>query len=305
MTRSRGNSRIADLVGFFVILGIFLLVSVVTGCATTDESMTPETDAAGDMSADSVQSSTTTEGGQSGGAFRDESMPDAANGAASEQSLEDIPETVASPRVVESCKKEPYTKYEASARGSIKTGWEATKAERYGVGFRDAAEYKKWSATHNALFKRVTAACASLSKCALASKKDKKKQCVAEATAFRDLQNLAKTFASNAKEVENSQVVNLCSMKPDLEDPARCFDALATNIRVSCKSEECGELAQCWQNIYFMDAALRQAESSCQFARQKLSQCRGYSEQIGRRKEQLARCAKMHEAANIKVLPVL
>ena len=207
--------------------------------------------------------------------------------------------------MVESCKKEPYIKYEKSSRASIKAGWAATKAEKYGVGFRNAAEYKKWSSTHNGLFKRVTLACESLSKCAKANPKSKKKTCAKRATAFSDMQDLAKKFSQNVAEVKTSQVVKLCAMKPSMDDEARCFDELANNIRDKCNSDECGELAQCWQNIYFMDAALRQAESSCHFAREKLSQCRGYSEQISRRKEQLKRCASMHEAVNIRVLPVL
>ncbi|MFV2056647.1 MAG: hypothetical protein ACC707_09275 [Thiohalomonadales bacterium] len=295
MTRGRGKRRIADLLGIFVILGAFLTIIFVAGCSSTDKKVADDADA------------TPTAGAaeQSGGAFGDDNAALAANEKSADAALEDVPETVAAPRVVETCKKEPYIKYESASRASIKVGWAATKSEQYGVGFKDAAEYKKWSSTHNALFKRVTKACETLSKCAQAKKKDKKIQCVEEATVFRDLQNIAKTFASNVKEVETSQVIDLCAMKPNLDDSARCFDALATNIRAACDTEECAELAQCWQNIYFMDAALRQAETSCRFARQKLSKCRGYSEQIGRRKAKLAQCSALHEAANIHVLPVL
>jgi len=301
MAQSRGKVRFADSVGMFIVLGVLGL----TGCASTDENMTASTD--GSMTAmanDADKPATASAESNTGGAFGDGSGIQETV-ATTEVALEDVPETVASPRVVESCKKEPYIKYEKASKASIKAGWQATKAEKYGVGFRNAAEYKKWSSTHNTLFKRVSLACETLSKCAKSTKKGKKKKCASQAATFQDLQALAKTFSDNVSEVKTSQVVKLCSMKPNLDDEARCFDALATNIRTMCKTDQCGELAQCWQNIYFMDAALRQAESSCKFARQKLTQCRGYSEQIGRRKAQLKRCASMHEAVNLKTLPIL
>lgn len=298
MTQRNGNRRATHLVGFIATLAVFLL----SACASTDKPAA--TEAAAAESGTATESAPASTEPQIGGAFGDDGSTSTV-AAASEQSLEDVPEIVESPRVVESCKKEPYIKYEESARNSIKKGWEATKAEKFGVGFKNADEYKQWSTTHNTLFKQVTAACESLSKCAKANKKDKEKKCAEQARAFSGLQRLAKDFSVRVKEVETSQVDRLCSLKPSLNDPARCFDALADNVRSACKSDECKELAQCWQNIYFMDAALRQAESSCKFARQKLSQCRGYSEQIARRKEQLKRCSNMHEAVNIAVMPVL
>jgi len=301
MAQCRGKVRFTDFVGMFFVFGVLSLA----GCASTDEQRAASADGTMTaMASDGEQSAVASAAPQSGGAFGDGSGVEATV-VTTEVSLEDVPETVASPRVVESCKKEPYIKYEKASKASIKAGWQATKAEKYGVGFRHAAEYKKWSSTHNTLFKRVSLACETLSKCAKSAKKGKKKKCASQAATFQDLQALAKTFSDNVNEVKMSQVVKLCSMKPSLDDEARCFDALATNIRTMCKTDECGELAQCWQNIYFMDAALRQAESSCSFARQKLTQCRGYSEQIGRRKQQLKRCASMHEAVNLKTLPIL
>jgi len=139
----------------------------------------------------------------------------------------------------------------------------------------------------------------------LKNKKNKKKKCATPAEKYRDWEVLAKVFAKKVKQVEFSQVDKLCSLKPSLEDPSRCFEQVSDNVNKICKSDECQELSQCWKNIYYMDGAMRQAESSCKFARQKLSKCRGYSTQIARRKAQLARCGEMQQKINIPVMPAL
>lgn len=228
-----------------------------------------------------------------------------ASSAAAATKVADMAAIVEPPRVVDSCKKEQYTKFEEASRNSIKAGWEATKAERFGVGFRNADEYTQWSNTHNAVFKQTNEACDALAKCAKDNPDSKQKQCAAQAELFRDWQVLAKKFSERVKQAEFTQVDKLCSLEPQLSDPRDCFEHLAENVSNACKGDACQELSRCWQSIAFMDGALRQAETACGFVHTKLEQCRGYTEQQGRRKAQLERCAKMQEKSNLRVLPVL
>jgi len=86
--------------------------------------------------------------------------------------LDAVPVIVEPVRMIESCKKKPYIKFDVQARESIKKGWEATKADKFGVGFRDADEYKKWSATYNIVYKKVSTVCEKLSECAKKNKKE-------------------------------------------------------------------------------------------------------------------------------------
>jgi len=74
--------------------------------------------------------------------------------------------------IVESCKDEAYNKYEHQARESIKIGLAATKAEKYGVGFRDIEEHNKWSKTFTDLFKSVNNSCTALVNCGKKHAKD-------------------------------------------------------------------------------------------------------------------------------------
>lgn len=208
-------------------------------------------------------------------------------------------------RVVESCKKEPYVKYEKEARESIKQGWEATKAERYGVGFRDRAEYKKWGNTHNAIFKRVSTECSNVTKCAKKHKKDKGRRCAAVAKTYDKWQKTAKTFAAKVKSVRSSQPPKLCSIKPSADDQSRCYVALADKIDKVCKSDECSEASECWRGVSFLDDVIRQAEQSCRFVHRKLSECRSYTEAVARRKLNFAQCSGLRKNLNLDLPPVL
>ena len=115
------------------------------------------------------------------------------------------PEATVPPRIVESCKDEPYIKYEKQSRDSIAKGLAATKEGKFGVGFRSVNEHNTWSKVHNELFKHVNAACGVLSECAKTHKKDKDTECGAQAKTFDEWQKLAKDFAAKAKTAETSQ----------------------------------------------------------------------------------------------------
>ena len=219
--------------------------------------------------------------------------------------VENVPDIVAPPRVVESCKKEPYIKYEAQARASIATGWEATKAEKYGVGFRNPDEYKKWSNTHNSVFKKVSLACEELSKCAQEHKQDSHKFCADLAKNYAQWQNTAENFASKIQTVETGQPPKLCSLAPSKDDPSKCYDLIADNIDTVCKSEQCQEVSECWRGIAFLDAAISQSEQSCGFVHQKLNDCPAYLQSTGRRSAEFQACENLHGNLDIDVPPAL
>ena len=264
---------------------------------------TPESDS-GDAA-----TATASEGGESSGSSESTSATtdtaDAPSEAAAPAAPPVEPEEVVPPKIVESCKDEPYGKYEEQARSSIKKGLAATKAEKFGVGFRDVAEHNKWSKTHGEIFKSVNEACSALSNCAKKHKKNKDKECVAQAKTFASWQGIAKSFAKKAKSVETTQPPKICSMKPTLSDPADCFHGLAKNIDKVCDSDECKLTSDCWRGVGFLDGAIIQAEQSCGFVHQKLKNCRGYTEATQRRKNKFAQCAEMQESLNITIFPVL
>lgn len=216
-----------------------------------------------------------------------------------------VPVIAEPPRVIESCKKELYVKYEKEARESIKEGWEATMAERYGVGFRDRAEYKKWGNTHNVIFKRVSTECSNVTKCAKKHKKDKGKRCAAVAKTYDKWQKTAKTFAAKVKSVRSSQPPKLCSIEPSADDQSRCYVALADKIDKVCKSDECSEASECWRGVSFLDDVIRQAEQSCRFVHRKLSECRSYTEAVARRKSNFAQCSGLRKKLNLDLPPAL
>lgn len=215
------------------------------------------------------------------------------------------PEKITPPKIVESCKDEPYGKYEKQARESIAKGLENTKAEKFGVGFRNVAEHNKWSKVHNTLFKSVNNACGALSDCAKKHKKDKDTECVAQAKTFATWQNLAKDFATKAKSVETTEPPIICSLDANLADPAKCFHGRAESIAKVCDSDECKATGDCWRSVGFLDAAIIQAEQSCGFVHQKLKDCRGYTEATTRRKNKFAQCKEMQDTLNITIFPVL
>ncbi|WP_455218682.1 hypothetical protein [Kaarinaea lacus] len=265
-------------------------------CASTSETGEPGQASSGDASADAAQAdaSTPSTGTETAAA---------AQAPAAEPAVE--PEATVAPRIVESCKEEPFIKYEKQARESIAKGLAATKAEKFGVGFRSINEHNTWSKIHNELFKQVNAACGALSECAKTHKKDKDTECVAQAKTFDEWQKVAKDFAAKAKTAETTQPPKICSLSPSLNDPARCFHGFATNVEKVCESGDCKEASDCWRTVGFLDAAIIQAEQSCGFIHQKLSECRGYTEATNRRKNKFNQCQDMQGRLNITVFPVL
>lgn len=208
-------------------------------------------------------------------------------------------------RIDVSCKNEPFSKYEKQSRASIAKGLSATKAGTYGVGFRDLKEHKRWSETHGKLFTAVNEACAALSKCAKANPKDKAQKCAQQAEHFSQWQTLAKQFAEKAKQSETTQPPKICSFTPSLDDPAQCFHDLADNVDKACQSSACKETSDCWRGIGFLDYAINQATSACRFARQDLSECRGYMTATKRRKAKFQRCMDMQKSLKARIIPVL
>lgn len=215
------------------------------------------------------------------------------------------PEAAVPPKIVESCKDQPYIKYEAQSRESLAKGLAATKAEKFGVGFRDVNEHNTWSKVHNELFKQVNEACSALSECAKTHQKDKDTECVDQAKTFDEWQKLAKEFAAKAQMAETTQPPKICSWKPSLDDPARCFHALADNIDKECDSDTCKETSDCWRGVGFLDSAIIQATQACGFVHQKLSDCRGYIEATGRRKNKFSQCEDLQGRLTITIFPVL
>lgn len=225
--------------------------------------------------------------------------------AAAKEDLSQVKEIAAPPPIVESCKKEPFSKWEAQSRAAIKAGWEATKEEKYGIGFKTSEQYKQWSETHNLIFKSISNSCDALSKCAKKHGKNKSKACAKEAGEYRDWQTLVKKFTDDVEAVKVTQLDELCGIPLSLNDSQRCFEAMSKNVSDHCQTEDCGELAQCWQNLAFMKIAFIQAETACRYSHIKLSKCRGYIEQETRRKEQIQMCEFMQKKIGRTFLPVL
>lgn len=209
------------------------------------------------------------------------------------------------PNIVESCKDEPYVKYEKQARESLAKGLAATEAGSYGVGFRDADEHKRWTAIHNQLFEKVNASCQTLSDCAKQNPKDKDAKCAAPAKTFAAWQELAAQFAEKAKLSETTQLPLICSFEPNLDDPSHCFHDLAANVDKACDKAECKELTSCWNGVGYLDTAIAQAERSCGFVHESLDKCRGYIEAKGRREKKFAQCKELQGKLTITVIPVL
>lgn len=270
-------------------ISLFILITAgLFACSSTSETGEPGDVSSGEASKEATQAD----------ASKEMSAATAAQPAVE-------PEATIPPRIVESCKEEPYIKYEQQSRESIAKGLAATKAEKFGVGFRSVNEHNTWSKVHNELFKQVNAACGALSECAKTHTKDKDTECVAQAKTFDEWQKLAKSFAAKAKTAETTQPPKICSPSPNLDDPARCFHGLAANVEKACESNECKETSDCWRTVGFLDAAIIQAEQSCGFIHQKLSDCRGYTEATNRRKNKFNQCNDMQGRLNIIIFPVL
>ena len=215
------------------------------------------------------------------------------------------PTKVIQPRIVESCNSETYRKYEKQARTSIAMGLDATKAGKYGVGFRDLKEHKRWSGIHKNLFREVKAACGSLSKCAKQYPKDKAARCAQQAKVFDGWQAMSKRFANKAKMVEYTQPDKICSFKPNINDAPQCFHALGDNVDKVCNSTACKEVADCWRGIGFLDLAIKQAATACGFVFKKLPDCRGYTEATNRRVKKFEQCKDMQGSLKIVKFPAL
>ena len=292
----RQKNHISIFTNLLVISFFILITAGLFACSSTSETGESGETSSGEASREATQAdaSTTVAGTENSAA---------AQAPTAEPAVE--PEVTVPPRIVESCKEEPYIKYEQQARDSIAKGLAATKAEKFGVGFRSVNEHNNWSKVHNELFKQVNAACGTLSECAKTHKKDKDTECVAQAKTFDEWQKVAKDFAAKAKTAETTQPPKICSLSPNLNDPARCFHSFAANVEKVCESDECKEASDCWRTVGFLDAAIIQAEQSCGFIHQKLSDCRGYTEATNRRKNKFSQCQDMQGRLNITVFPVL
>jgi hypothetical protein len=214
-------------------------------------------------------------------------------------------EPAQAPAIVASCKDEPYVGYEQQARDSIAKGLTATEAAKFGVGFRDLQEHKKWTQIHSQLFTRVNQSCQVLSDCAKQNPKDKDTQCAEQASTFSAWQEMAAQFAEKAKQAETTQPPIICSFEPNLNDPQRCFHDLAANVDKVCSSEACKDLGNCWRGVGFLDAAIIQAEQACGFVHKALDDCRGYTEAKGRRVKKFEQCKALQAELKIEVMPAL
>lgn len=276
-------------------------------CASSPEpaAQTGEAAAAGGEAASSEAADTGTESSAAAGDSATETATTATADSAPKKTATAEAEQPKAPPIVESCKDEPYIKYEQQARDSIAKGLQATKADKFGVGFRDVKEHNKWSKIHSKLFEQVNKACSTLSDCAKQHPKDKITECHEQAQIFQQWQQLAKGFAEKAKSAETTQPPEICSLTPNLSEPARCFHGLADNIDKVCDSKACKETSDCWDGVGFLDAAITQARRSCGFVHEDLSNCRGYVEATARRKKKFEQCQDLQGRLNVTIFPVL
>jgi len=301
------SSDIHPFTPLIKITAMLLLSLSLVACASS-----PDAGSAGE-GAPVSDASTSAATGETPAADATPATADAASGGDSAASTSEaasatpavVPEETKPPKMVESCKDEPYGKYEQQSRESIAKGLEATKAEVFGVGFRNVAEHNKWSKIHNSLFKSVNDACTELAECGKKHKKDKDTECVTQAKTFATWQNLAKSFAEKAKTVEKTEPPIICSLEPSLDDPANCFHELGANIVKACDTDDCKDLADCWRGVGFLDAAIIQSTQSCGFVHQKLETCRGYIEAKMRRENKFKQCGEMQGQIKLTVFPVL
>lgn len=278
-----------------------LAVLTLSACGTTPSTTASDTAAASaqpDSAEGTATENTTTDSEAS------QPSTDGAMSAAAEPE----PATAVEPepvRIVESCKDEPYGRFEQESRASMAKGLAATEAGQYGVGFRNLAEHKQWSDTHKRLFTSVNEACNALSQCAQQHPDDKTTQCAEQASHFKQWQEAAERFAQKAKLSETTQPPIMCSFEPSLTDAADCFHGLADNIDKACDSAACKKTSDCWRSIGFLDQAIKQASSACGFARTPLAECRGYVTVTQRRETTFKRCSDLQQQLSIRVIPVL
>lgn len=297
-----------------ILLGIFMVACASSGTSESEKSE-PAAAASGSSSAETNSSATDTAPDAA------KTVGDNSTAAASTTSSEvafvppegsagqnsSLPDITKAPTIVEECKKEPYADQEVQARASIAKGKQATEEAKFGVGFRNADEYTKWSNMHNHVFSEVSQACADLSNCAKQYKTEKEKSegCAEQARLYSDWKDAAAEFTQKVKSVESTQPPKLCSTPPAVDDLPRCYEELADKIDKACQTDACAEASACWRSVSFLDIALNQAESACKFSHIKLDTCRGYTEASGRRKAKFSQCGDLQTSAGVKVVPVL
>jgi hypothetical protein len=208
-----------------------------------------------------------------------------------------------SPAVIDFCQTQPYVEYEKKSQSHIKKAWQAKQAGAFAVGFRNQAEYKKWVNTQKQLFDQVLVMCKSLAFCK--TENSKEGACKTEQSQFNAWQDAAKSFLDKTQLLDSQQPSQLCTIKPSLENDLSCFEQLADNVDKSCHSPVCRELGQCWRSVAIMDDVIRQAESSCRFARIPLNECRGYTTAVRRKKSHFAKCETLKSETGLIFQPVL
>lgn len=307
-TLSRSNntlSRSSIVAGCFVIL-----LSVLLGaCSSSGES---KEETAQSTPAKSSDSSNAAEEPAAPAAARADTQTETVEEKIEKQAKIDekktkpqIEDVVVAPKIVAECKKERFVKLEHHAHLSMEKGKQATEAEIYGVGFKNADEYKRWGAMHNTVFDGVSKACAQLKECAKKYPKDRGKHCGDLADAYTDWKQTAKEFTKMVKSVETTQPPPLCSSPLAMEDPAKCFVEMADKIDSVCKSDDCKDASQCWRSVNILYGAINQEESACRYMHMKLSECNGYQEALRRRKASYKRCKYSMDKAGLNLAPVL
>lgn len=207
--------------------------------------------------------------------------------------------------IVETCKNEPYVKHEKQAMVSINKGLAATKAGKFGVGFRNMADYNRWVGIHEDLFKTVNQYCNDLKQCAAKHAKNKDEECAVQAYVYNEWKQKAESFAKKAKAVETTEPDPVCSASPNLTDEPDCFHGLGDNFDKYCSAPECKEVSDCWRGVGFLDQAIKQAAQACGFVHQELSTCRGYQEATKRRENKFNRCMDMQKDLNMPFFPAI
>jgi hypothetical protein len=303
------NNRLKD----YIILALIgcLLVS----CAS-QESRSGAAQGAESASKVAGSSNTETSGGQVEKSSADQQQTKASAGsksskseqlaqAAEKKSDHGSQNTEQAGSVVQECAQQPYVRYQNQADKYIKQGWDATQAKRFGVGFRDEAEYKKWKDTKSEVFAKVSALCVALSDCNKRNKTDMEKKCGVEKQRFAQWQDLAKRFVNVVKTVVSTQPPMLCSLTPSVDDPSQCYQLLADRIENTCHTDQCKATSICFRGVYFLDEAINQAKLACSYVGQKLSDCRGYVEETGRRKGKFEQCLARYKQLPQEILPVI
>jgi len=105
--------------------------------------------------------------------------------------------------------------------------------------------------------------------------------------------------------VESTQPPMLCSLTPSVDDPSQCYNLLADQIEKTCQTEQCKETSICFRGVYFLDDAINQAKLACSYVGQKLSECRSYVEETGRRKAKFDQCMGKYQQLPLEILPVI